>query len=169
MFPQISDLKEMDSNLPSPSLVDLEKQKENLLAALEDNSSSNPKSVETCEEAENSCDPDKSKGDEGLLEKVPVDKTLEINVDKGDDWNASLLSPPLNTSVNCVKTSSFGTPILKSSSPYSKLPDPDNFTKDVSPVINFENLPNSTGKYEQMTGVLRKVRNTMKGLQNCKS
>lgn len=64
-----------------------------------------------------------------------------------------------------VKVSSFGTPILKSASPYSKLPKPDNFSKDVSPVINFENLPNSTGKYEQMTGVLQKVRSTLKDLQ----
>lgn len=64
-----------------------------------------------------------------------------------------------------VKCSVFGTPIIKSCSPYQTLPNPDNFTKGVSPVIDFENLPNSTGKYEQMTGVLQKVRNTLKGLQ----
>lgn len=66
-----------------------------------------------------------------------------------------------------VKTSSFGTPILKSASPYSKLPKPDNFSQNISPVINFENLPNATGKYEQMTGILQKVRTALKGLQ-CK-
>lgn len=71
-------------------------------------------------------------------------------------------STPKTTSVKC---SVFGTPIIKSCSPYQSLPNPDNFTKGVSPVIDFENLPNSTGKYEQMTGVLQKVRNTLKGLQ----
>lgn len=71
-------------------------------------------------------------------------------------------STPKTTSVKC---SVFGTPIIKSCSPYQTLPNPDNFTKGVSPVIDFENLPNSTGKYEQMTGVLQKVRNTLKGLQ----
>lgn len=160
----------MDSSLPSPSLTDLEKQKENLLAALEDNSSSNPKSVETaCEDPENSSDQDKSKNELGVSDKVPVGKPLVINVDKEEDTGTPLASPTLNSSINCVKTSTFGTPILKSSSPYSRLPNPDNFMKDVSPVINFENLPNSTGKYEQMTGVLQKVRSTLKGLQNCKS
>lgn len=71
-------------------------------------------------------------------------------------------STPKTTSVKC---SVFGTPIIKSCSPYQALPNADNFTKGVSPVIDFENLPNSTGKYEQMTGVLQKVRNTLKGLQ----
>lgn len=64
-----------------------------------------------------------------------------------------------------VKMSCFGTPILKSGSPYSKLPKPDNFSQNISPVINFENLPNATGKYEQMTGILQKVRTALKGLQ----
>lgn len=159
----------MDSNLPSPSLMDLEKQKENLLAALEENYSSNTKSVETCDDAENLCDPHKSEKDHTVSDKVEVDEIIEIDVDKPEDSSTSLISPSLNSNVNSVKTSMFGTPILKSSSPYSRLPNPDNFMKDVSPVINFENLPNSTGKYEQMTGVLQKVRNTLKSLQNCKS
>lgn len=68
-----------------------------------------------------------------------------------------------------VKMSSFGTPILKSASPYSKLPKPDNFSQNISPVLNFENLPNATGKYEQMTGVLQKVRSALKKVQNEKN
>lgn len=72
-----------------------------------------------------------------------------------------------NIKTNFVKSSAFGTPILKNCSPYEKLPCPGNFSKDISQVINFENLPNSTGKYEQMTNVLTKVRKVIKyGLQD---
>lgn len=59
-------------------------------------------------------------------------------------------------------SSACGTPILKSASPYAQLPDRDKFSKDISQVINFENLPNSTGKYEQMSKVINKVRGTVK-------
>ncbi|XP_044266800.1 zinc finger CCHC domain-containing protein 8 homolog [Tribolium madens] len=97
----------------SPSLIDLEQQKKQLLEELNDE----PKNAE----------------------KSALDKEFLA-----------------------VKESSFGTPILKSGSPYSTLPDPDKFSKDVSPVINFENLPNSTGKYEQLSDVLQKVRDTLK-------
>lgn len=67
----------------------------------------------------------------------------------------------LNTNQNSVKSVHLGTPILPSTSPYNKLPSSEKFSKDICDVINFENLPDSTGKYEQMSGVLQKVRSTM--------
>lgn len=60
-----------------------------------------------------------------------------------------------------VKSVYLGTPILPSTSPYNKLPSSKKFSKDISDVINFENLPDATGKYEQMSEVLQKVRSTM--------
>ncbi|EFN74192.1 Zinc finger CCHC domain-containing protein 8 [Camponotus floridanus] len=72
-----------------------------------------------------------------------------------------LSSKFLNTSQTSVKSVHLGTPILQSTSPYNKLPSSEKFSKDICDVINFENLPDTTGKYEQMTGVLQKVRNTM--------
>ncbi|KAL7302986.1 hypothetical protein TKK_0004212 [Trichogramma kaykai] len=57
-----------------------------------------------------------------------------------------------------------GTPILKSCSPYKRLPTAEKFSKDICDVINFENLPDSTGKYDQMVGVLEKVRRTVSKL-----
>lgn len=104
----------------SPTLNDLESRKQQLLAELDTNTTS---------DSSKSCDPD----------------TKESSA--------------------TVKTSSFGTPILKSASPYSKLPKPDNFSQNISPVINFENLPNATGRYEHMTGILQRVRTSLKGLQ----
>ncbi|CAD7077165.1 unnamed protein product [Hermetia illucens] len=50
-----------------------------------------------------------------------------------------------------------GTPVLKFSS-YDKLPTGEKFSVGVSDVINFENLPDSTGKYENMVKVIEKVR-----------
>lgn len=67
----------------------------------------------------------------------------------------------LNTSQTSIKSVHFGTPVLTSTSPYNKLPSSEKFSKNICDVINFENLPDATGKYEQMTGVLQKVRNTM--------
>lgn len=67
----------------------------------------------------------------------------------------------LDTSQTSVKSVHLGTPILPSTSPYSKLPSSEKFSRDICDIINFENLPDSTGKYEQMSGVLQRVRSTM--------
>uniref|UniRef100_A0A2M4CJ76 Putative agap005070-pa-like protein n=2 Tax=Anopheles darlingi TaxID=43151 RepID=A0A2M4CJ76_ANODA len=53
---------------------------------------------------------------------------------------------------------SLGTPILKTSTPYKTLPNGVAFSQGVSDVIHFENLPDSTGKYEQMKSLLAAVR-----------
>ncbi|KFB50337.1 AGAP005070-PA-like protein [Anopheles sinensis] len=57
-----------------------------------------------------------------------------------------------------LKTMSLGTPILRPFTPYTALPTGEAFSKGVSDVINFENLPNSTGKYDQMKSLLSRVR-----------
>ena len=60
-----------------------------------------------------------------------------------------------------IISSSYGTPIVRSKSTFNQLPKRDNFSKDISPLLKFENLPNSTGKYEQMTEILKKIRQTL--------
>lgn len=134
--------QENQTEVNETSLLELEKQKLELLAELNENSNSNSinSAVEKVDTANN--------------------ETVMNSSDENIDLNQSMIK------INEVRTTCFGTPILKSSSPYNRLPNPDNFQKDVSPVINFENLPNSTGKYEQMTEVLQKVRNKLKDLQN---
>lgn len=67
--------------------------------------------------------------------------------------------------LDIIKESHMGTPVLHFS-PYEKLPAGDNFKIGVSDVINFENLPDSTGKYEQMKEVIKKVRNIVTKLHN---
>lgn len=51
-----------------------------------------------------------------------------------------------------------GCPVLDSFSGFSRLPNGDNFKVGVSDVIAFENLADSTGKFEQMKGLINKVR-----------
>ncbi|XP_053665080.1 zinc finger CCHC domain-containing protein 8 homolog [Anopheles marshallii] len=57
-----------------------------------------------------------------------------------------------------LKRMSLGTPILSAFTPYGTLPSGEAFSKGVSDVIHFENLPNSTGKYLQMKSLLSEVR-----------
>ncbi|KAK2576331.1 hypothetical protein KPH14_005692 [Odynerus spinipes] len=141
------------SRANSPSLSDLESIKKQLLVELEDSSSQS--NLETPVK----CNPSNS----NTKAEVPSqanDKTPQSN-NTEDVENTSL-----NTSQGSIKSVDFGTPVLQSMSPYSKLPSSDKFSKDICDVINFENLPDSTGKYEQMTGVLQKVRNTLAKLQD---
>ncbi|CAH0394875.1 unnamed protein product [Bemisia tabaci] len=66
-------------------------------------------------------------------------------------------------SLGKVKSMEQGTPVLKLS-PYQQLPSFDKFQKNVSDVINFENLPESTGKYENLSLVLNRVKKVMSNI-----
>lgn len=57
-----------------------------------------------------------------------------------------------------VDTTIFGCPVLPSFSPFNIIPAGENFQVGVSDVINFENLAESTGKYEKMKELIKKVR-----------
>lgn len=80
------------------------------------------------------------------------------------------ITPTTTTTVTpkcgSVKSVEFGTPIIQSTSRFTKLPSSDKFSKNICDVINFENLPDSTGKYEKITGLLQKVRDTLANIEN---
>lgn len=59
-----------------------------------------------------------------------------------------------------------GTPMLKSASEFEKLPDGEKWSVGVSDVINFENLPDSTGKYEKMKVLIKKVQKVVQQINN---
>lgn len=168
----VVDVKITNECPESPSLVDLEVQKQSLLEELKDEKLPLEAEKSTPTEIEMSSELQKEEA-EVIEEKI--DLSLEASnqnvISSGEESKMSLEVDDLKTNTvemsTSVKTTCFGTPVLKSTSPYLRLPNPHNFSKDVSPVINFENLPNSTGKYEQMTDVLQKVRTTLKNLQNC--
>lgn len=73
---------------------------------------------------------------------------------------------PTTGKFGSVKSSEYGTPLIKSTSPYARLPSSDKFSKDICDVIHFENLPDSTGKYEKMAGLIQKVRVTLADCEN---
>lgn len=135
---------------PSPSLEDLRAQQEKLLEQLECNTSLDT----TANDSKSLINLDTSTDVESVAESIAVPQSQS--------------APPTPTGTRgpsqTFKASFEGTPVLKFSV-YDKLPVGSNFKVGVSDVINFENLPDSTGKYEQMKGLLKNVRDKMDKLQ----
>ncbi|XP_045445365.1 zinc finger CCHC domain-containing protein 8 [Melitaea cinxia] len=71
-----------------------------------------------------------------------------------------------DTKTGHVKTTQYGTPVINVASSYVKLPSEDKFAKDICDVINFENLPNSTGKFKQINSLLKKVKSVVDRIQD---
>ncbi len=68
-----------------------------------------------------------------------------------------------------VKLVNEGTPIVDTYSPYEALPSQQAWAVGTTDHILFENLPDSTGKWDQMRGVLQKGREMRKSLQKKKT
>lgn len=141
---------ENSSNDTKTSLGDLETQKQQLLAELNDSNSQD-------NSQDNEPDPKDKELNSVQNTTLEADTTLDTKASCPQEHS---------TPSNRLKVSEFGTPIIKSASPYSHLPNPENFSVGVSDVINFENLPNSTGAYEKMVGLISRVRETLKSLQD---
>uniref|UniRef100_A0A8D8U1W3 Zinc finger protein 808 n=1 Tax=Cacopsylla melanoneura TaxID=428564 RepID=A0A8D8U1W3_9HEMI len=65
-----------------------------------------------------------------------------------------------------IKTVDLGTPIINHAVSADRLPSHEAFAKDICDVINFDNLPDSTGKYKVLRKVVKKVRGFMTKLTN---
>ena len=65
-----------------------------------------------------------------------------------------------------VKSSDHGTPIVDTYSPYNELPSSEKWTCYTTDHIFFENLPESTGKYDKMVDILKKCRQAKKDIEN---
>jgi len=63
-----------------------------------------------------------------------------------------------STSSGAVKSRDEGTPIVTTYSPFTSIPDSSKWTTMTTDHIFFENLPDSTGKYQQFKEVLKKCR-----------
>lgn len=135
-----NEIKKLQSQRDSPSLTELEKQKLELLAELD---KSELKIMDNI---------NKKKDENEVTTECNSNQDLNLDSDDSNSLNKS----------NIVKESSFGTPIFKRESSFCKLPHIDNFSINMTPIINFENLPNTTGTYEKMAGILEKVRKKLK-------
>ncbi|XP_058806811.1 zinc finger CCHC domain-containing protein 8 homolog [Phymastichus coffea] len=134
------------------SLFDLEFKKRQLLAELNDSNSTLSKGIE------NSKSEDTVEENSSIIE-TPTSDISNINDSQSETEDVHIPKDNLNTPLNTpITTVQLGTPILYSASPFKRLPSSEKFSKDICDVINFENLPDSTGKYDQMSELLQKVR-----------
>ena len=83
-----------------------------------------------------------------------------------DDENSSTGAPrpditPLRGVVEVLSVD-HGTPICTLYSPYPNLPAQSKWATNTTDHIMFENLPESTGKYENIRGILQKIREKSK-------
>ncbi|KAM7346139.1 zinc finger CCHC domain-containing protein 8 homolog [Cochliomyia hominivorax] len=155
----VDEQNDRDLSMQSPTLRELVKQKQRLLKELKSNTS--------VVEIEDSLIDEIIELDEEDDKQTITDTNAKENSEPSCESTPSqeIVSEIVETKSTVIKESFMGTPVLKFS-PYDNLPKGDNFKVGVSDVINFENLPDSTGKYEQMKGVLKKVRNCLNKLQS---
>lgn len=176
---------EPGSGRESPSLDDLEMKKRLLLNALEgdeltdtslnisgnitDDNEKNDLDNKSLEESNLQVDEvmddekselktdNKTDDNEGIVNKDALSPVRADTANTTEDANENVMSTP-ESKAGHVKTTLYGTPVMNIASSYVKLPSDENFAKDICDVINFENLPNSTGKYKQISNILKRVK-----------
>lgn len=170
---------ELSANCDSTqlSLMELKRKQEEILKALEDASSdsnSNPASPDQNGE-QNVADTQTNNATKSIEmnieEKITEESMLETTA------NASEITETTEATETAQQTETVfgtpkmggrsrekveGTPLIKQVSPYSKLPVGDKWSVGVTDVIDFENLPESTGKYQKLNGLIQKVRTIVK-------
>ena len=86
-----------------------------------------------------------------------------VSTNENEDEIKTINSPKFKPST--IKTTDDGTPIVDTYSPYNELPSSDKWTCFTTDHIFFENLPESTGKYDNMVGILKKCREAKKEIE----
>lgn len=108
--------------------------------------------------------------EENRLEPTPEPSTSTVAENNDEEVNKKDSTPEVPSTPESkpgqVKETQYGTPVMNIASSYLKLPTDEKFAKDICDVINFENLPNSTGKYKKISALLRKVKNEVDRIQD---
>lgn len=174
-----------DSN--QMSLNELKRKQEELLKALaaanENSSDSNSNSVSDngnsientqqnesteCTAVENNSnnnnDDEHIVHNESSLSNLEINETIKsVNIERETISN----TPNTPTTMSGRSTEKvYGTPLLKQVSPFSNLPSGEKWSIGVSDVIDFENLPDATGTYHKMSGIIQKVRTVVKRIHD---
>ncbi|XP_059613632.1 zinc finger CCHC domain-containing protein 8 homolog [Phlebotomus argentipes] len=148
-------LGELEASPPNGGMEDME---------IVDECPISPAQPESNESSKETSSKETAKRDSPSLDELQAaqERLLDALNSSSSDASASASQKPM-TPDNRGKSVSImpGTPILTPFSAFSRLPDGDNWARGVSGVIDFENLPDSTGKYEKMKDVLGKVRETV--------
>lgn len=196
MFPQprpaSADVDETNSNtLPENaqdascdsnqlSLNELKRKQEEILKALEDalsDSNSSPQSPEQNGEqkiVEITNETNASTLTELNTEEQVNDVSIAETTIKAVEISEASIEqietvPNTPTITGRSRESVFGTPLIKQVSPFSKLPVGDKWAVGVTDVIDFENLPDATGTYQKLNGVIQKIRTKIKEINECDS
>lgn len=174
-----------DSN--QMSLNELKRKQEELLKALEaanENSSDsnsnsvsdNGNSIENTQQNEstecaavenisnNNNDDEHIVHNESSLSNLEINETIKsVNIE-----NETISKTPTTpaTMSGQSREKVYGTPLLKQVSPFSNLPSGEKWSIGVSDVIDFENLPDATGTYHKMSGIIQKVRTVVKRIHD---
>lgn len=185
IFPQVRPLASTDeSNSTSiadevlqASLLELKQKQEEILKALEDEASSdsNITSLDQNDIPTNQTDSEQktnSETDSNVeknIDNTTLDSTLSESINElaeSTNQSESVQNTPSVSATGHSRMAMFGTPLMKQVSPYSKLPDGEKWSVGVTDVIDFENLPDATGAYQKLTGVISKVRSVIKRIND---
>lgn len=98
--------------------------------------------------------------------KTPEDSVSTPTTSNIQTNNIGKIVSTSDSKTGHVKNTQYGTPVINVASSYVKLPSEDKFAKDICDVINFENLPNSTGKFKQINSLLKKVKSVVDRIQD---
>lgn len=92
------------------------------------------------------------------LNHSQLNETIIENSENENRDNSVKETAPQEVRTGHVDTTVLGCPVLPSFTPFNTLPDGEKFQEGVCDVIAFENLAESTGKYEKMKELITKVR-----------
>uniref|UniRef100_A0A2A4J6M4 PSP proline-rich domain-containing protein n=1 Tax=Heliothis virescens TaxID=7102 RepID=A0A2A4J6M4_HELVI len=157
----------MDTDNVKTDQNDQEIAKEDVSSNNDDNKNSTPDNSETISTIDdNNSQTDAQSTDEAgeSIAEQSSSNALENN-DINDKRRDSMSESSTESKPGHVKGTLFGTPVMNIASSYLKLPTDEKFAKDICDVINFENLPNSTGKYKKISALLKKVKNEVDRIQ----
>lgn len=151
----------------SPSLDDLNERKKRLLNALDDSTVSITTLVSKPLEDDSLIDDILALQDDSILESSGI---TDGDTSKISNSSASIISAVNSTVLNknvlhVSKETVCGTPVIKALSPFSNLPNSEKWREGVSDVLDFQNLPDSIGKYDKMRTIIEKVRVKVKKIQ----
>lgn len=142
-----------DSRSRSPDAEVLIQQRKNLLAEIAE--SSVFLDTSSINSSLNITEANESLQINNQLNDTLIENSENENRDNSAKDSATVAESP---GMGFVDQTIFGCPVLPSFTPFNSLPAGENFQEGVCDVINFENLAESTGKYEKMKKLITKVR-----------
>lgn len=104
-----------------------------------------------------------------VVEATPDNQKAETEqTDDSDSDNGQMDAPstPMHSTLGRSRMSVSGTPLLQQVSPFSELPSSEKWSIGVCDVIDFENLPDATGTYKRLSGLIRRVRTVVKKIND---